>query len=98
MRFTLAHSLTAAQLRDRLKARAPEIAQMVPGGLAQVATTWPSDTRMDLTLSTFGKQIDGYVEIAEHEATFVVNLPASLAMLEPMISSALEEKGRKLLK
>ena len=98
MRLTLAHTLTQAEVRTRLKARAHEIAELIPGGLATATTSWPSDTHMDLTLAAMGKHITGHVEIGEHEVVFVVNLPTTLALFEPMIAGKLEEKGRKLLR
>ena len=97
MRLTLAHALTPSQVRDRLKARAHEIAELIPGGLAQATTSWPCDTRMEMTIAGMGKSLTGHVEIAEHEVIFVVNLPASFALFSPLIASKLEEKGRKLL-
>ena len=97
MRIKIPHSLTPEEVRTRLKSRAPDIADMVPGTLAQITTTWPSDTRMDMTITAMGQAISGHVEIAPHEAIFVVNLPGALSFVEPMIAGKLEEKGRKLL-
>ena len=97
MQFALTHDLTAEEVRHRLRTRAPEIAELVPGGLAQVTTAWPDENRMDMTIAAMGKEISGHVAIGEHEVVFVVNLPASLSLFAGMIGSKLEEKGRKLL-
>ena len=97
MRIAIDHSLTAAEVRHRLKTRAPEIAEMVPGGLAKVTTSWPDENRMEMTITAMGKEVSGHVEICAHEAVFIINLTGSLSFVAPMIAAKVEEKGRKLL-
>ena len=42
MRVPLSHDLGKDEVRRRLQSRSHEIGQYVPGGLADVTTSWPS--------------------------------------------------------
>ena len=96
MQLALPHRLGAAEARRRLHERAPELADMVPG-LARVSTSWPTEDRMELTVSSLGQRLSGTVDIAEDQVVFTLDIPAGLGFARSMIESALAEKGRKLL-
>jgi Putative polyhydroxyalkanoic acid system protein (PHA_gran_rgn) len=97
MRIALPHSLGREEVRRRLHARSGEIAEMFPGGMAEVAVSWPHEDRMSLDVTAMGKTLAGAVEIGDHEVAFVIELPGALSFIEPMVRGALKEKGRKLL-
>lgn len=97
MRIALPHSLTREEARRRLRERSGGVADLFPGGMAQVAISWPHDDRMELDVAIMGKSIAGAIEVEDHAVTFEIDLPASLSFAEPMVRGALEEKGRKLL-
>lgn len=97
MRIALPHSLGREEVRRRLHARSGEIAGMFPGGMAEIAVTWPHEDRMSLDVTAMGKTVAGAVEIGEHEVAFVIDLPAALSFVEPLVRAAIESKGRKLL-
>lgn len=97
MRIALPHSLGREEARRRLHARSGEIAGMFPGGMADVTVSWPHQDRMALDVTAMGKNVAGAVEIGEHEVAFVIELPAALSFVEPMVRGALEKQGRKLL-
>jgi Putative polyhydroxyalkanoic acid system protein (PHA_gran_rgn) len=97
MRIALPHRLGREEVRRRLQARSGEIAEMFPGGMAEVAVSWPHEDRMSLDVTAMGKTVAGAVEIAETEVAFVIELPAALGFVEPLIRGAIESKGRKLL-
>ena len=98
MRVPIPHSLGRDEARRRLKARSGEIAGLVPGGMAEVTATWPSDDRMDLCVKALGKSVDGYVEISDSAVTVVIDLPPALALFAPMVRGAVESNAQKLLK
>ena len=98
MRVPIPHSLGRDEARRRLLARSGDISQLVPGGMAEVTATWPSDDRMDLCVKAMGKSVDGYVEISDSAVTVVIDLPASFAFFEPMVRGAIESNAQKLLK
>lgn len=97
MRIPIHHKLGREEARQRLHSRSGEIAGLMPGGMADVTVSWPHEDRMDLQIAAMGKTAQGSVEIADDCVTFVIDLPGGLAFVEPMIRSAVEAKGRKLL-
>ncbi len=97
MRIPIPHKLGREEARQRLHSRSGEIAGLLPGGMADVTVTWPHEDRMELNIAAMGKTVQGSVEIADDTVIFVIDLPASLSFVEPMIRGAVEQKGRKLL-
>ncbi len=98
MRVPIPHQLGRAEARRRLHERSGELAGMMPGGMAEVAVTWPSEDRMDLAISAMGKHVNASVEVGDSALTVEVNLPAALKLFEGMVRGAVEANGRKLLK
>ena len=98
MRVPIPHSLGKDEARRRLKARSGDLAGMMPGGMADVAVTWPDEDRMALAVSAMGSSVNAAVEIGETNCTVVVDLPMALKFFEPLIRSAVEKNGQKLLK
>lgn len=97
MRVPISHSLDKAEVRRRLQSRSGEIAQFVPGGMADVTTSWPNEDRMNLNVKAMGQGIDGSVIIEETQVIFEVNLPPALSFVEPMVASAIRKQGQKLI-
>jgi hypothetical protein len=97
MRVPIPHSHSKDEVRRRLTSRTGEIADFIPGGMADVSTSWPDDDTMELAITAMGKTVAGKVELEDGQVVFTVELPGSLAFIEPMVRGALESKGRKLL-
>jgi len=97
MRVPISHSLGKEEVRRRLQSHSHEIAQYIPGGMADVTTSWPSEDRMDLAVRAMGQGVDGCVMIEEDQVVFEVNLPPALSFVEPMVASAIRKQGQKLI-
>lgn len=97
MRVPIRHDLDKAEVRRRLHSRSHEIANFIPGGVADVTTTWPSEDVMTLSVGAMGQKIDGRVLVEEGQVVFEVDLPAMLSFVEPMISKAIKKEGQKML-
>jgi hypothetical protein len=97
MRIALPHKLGKDEVRRRMKSRLHEVADFVPGGLAQVTTGWDGEDRATLAVRAMMQEITGTIDIAEAEVVFTIKLPPALSFVEPMIQGAIESKGRKLL-
>ncbi len=97
MRVAIPHTLGKDEVRRRLKGRAHEVADFIPGGMAQVTESWPDDDTLALGVSAMGQSIDSRIAIEDAQVVFEVNLPPMLSFVEPMIRGAIEAKGRKLL-
>ena len=98
MRVPIPHQLGRDEARRRLHARSGELTGMMPGGMADVTITWPSEDRMDIAVKAMGKLVNAAVEVGDSNVVVEVDLPLALKLLEPMVRGAVEANGRKLLK
>ncbi|MBL4858451.1 MAG: polyhydroxyalkanoic acid system family protein [Erythrobacter sp.] len=97
MRVPLQHTLGKEEVRRRLHARSHEIGDAIPGGMANVTTSWPDEDRMALDIDAMGNVTRAQVLIEETQVVFEVNLPSALSFVEPIIAGAIRKKGQKLL-
>src|SRR3546814_19449665 len=70
---------------------------MIPGGLAQVTSNWPTDDLMELTIYALGQTITGDIEIYETQVVIAFDLPPALSFLRPMIEGAVRSNATRLL-
>jgi hypothetical protein len=97
MRVALPHDLDKATVRERLRSRSHEIADHIPGGMARVTTSWPSEDRMDMVVHAMGQQLTGAVELEDKQVVFTVTLPPALGFIEPIVENAIKASGQKLI-
>ena len=97
MRVPIPHDLPKDEVRRRLSSRSHEIANFIPGGMADVTTDWPNEDTMTLGVRAMGQGINGRVLIEERQVVFEVDLPPALSFVEPMVAGAIRQKGTKLL-
>ena len=97
MRVPIPHSLGKDEARRRLKSRSGELAGMMPGGMADVTVSWPDEDRMNLVVKAMGSSVNAAVEVGDNAVTVIVDLPMALKFFEPLIRSAVEKNGQKLL-
>ncbi len=97
MRVAIPFDIPRETVRERLKSRSHEIADHIPGGMAEVLTDWPSDDRMNMTVRAMGQDLKGIVNIEEKQLVFEIALPMALSFIEPMIAGAIKSQGQKLL-
>ena len=97
MRVPISHDLPKEVVRERLRSRSHEIADFIPGGVAEVQTAWPSDDRMTLSVKAMNQGIEGQVIIEESQVIFEVDLPLALAFFEPIVAKTVRDEGQKLI-
>lgn len=97
MRVALPHNLGREEVRRRLSSRSHEIGDMIPGGLAQVSSQWPSEDQMLLTVDAMGQKITGDIEIYEAQVVIEFDLPPALSFFRPMIEGAVRSNATRLL-
>jgi hypothetical protein len=97
VRVALPHDLDKATVRERLRSRSHEIADHIPGGMAEVTTSWPNEDRMDMIVRAMGQDLNGAVELEEGQVVFTVQLPPMLSFLEPVVEGAIKASGQKLI-
>ncbi|WP_404712510.1 polyhydroxyalkanoic acid system family protein [Sphingomonas sp. MMS24-J13] len=91
------HKLGKAGARERLRTRAGELASHIPGGMADVRSSWTSEDEMALEIGAMGQTISARLEV--HEALVRVHLilPPMLGLFSGMIGSAVRESGTRML-
>lgn len=97
MRVALPHNLDRETLRQRLRSRSHEIADHIPGGMAEVETRWPSEDRMDMIVRAMGQDLHGAVELEDEQVVFTVVLPPALGFVEPIVEKAIRASGQKMI-
>ena len=97
MQVAIPHHLSKDTVRQRLRARSHTITDGIPGGMAQVTTSWPSEDRMAMTITAMGQVLTGHVDIEEQQVVFVLQLPPALAFVEPLVAGAIRQQGQKML-
>ena len=97
MRVAIPHNLDRDEVRRRMQSRSHEIADFIPGGMAEATTDWPSADRMTITVTAMGKDMGGTVDIEEAQVVLDFNLPPALSFMEPIIEGAIRKQGQKLL-
>jgi hypothetical protein len=97
MRIAIPHQLGKDEARHRLKSHSHEIADHIPGGVAEVTTGWPSEDRMTMRVTALGQALDGLVDIEDGQVVFEIALPAALSFIEPAVEGAIRQSGQKLL-
>jgi hypothetical protein len=98
MRVALPHDLGREEVRRRLRERSHEIADYIPGGLADVDTSWTDQDTMHLIVAAMGQRITGDIEIEDEKVIFEIDLPMALTFVRPMIEKAIRTNGQKMLK
>lgn len=97
MRVALPHDLGREEVRRRLSERSHEIADYLPGGMADVQTDWLSEDRMALLVSAMGQNITGHIDVEDRQVIFEIKLPGMLSFVEPMIEKAIRKDGTRML-
>ena len=98
MRVAIPHSLDKAEVRRRLSTRTGELANHIPGGLAQVDQEWVGEDRMRMSVSAMGAAVTALIEVEERQVVVNVELPPQLGFLSGIIEQAVRDKGTKLLR
>jgi len=98
MRVALPHNLDRAEVRRRLSENSHKIAGHIPGGMADVTTSWPGDDLMQMNITAMGQTVSGQIEVEDHQVVINMDLPAALSFFKPMIEQAVRSNGPKLLK
>lgn len=97
MRVALPHELGREEVRRRLNERSHEIADYLPGNMAQVETDWVGKDTMAMHISAMGQDITGHIIVEDTRVIFEIKLPGMLSFVEPMIEKAIRKDGQKLL-
>ncbi|MBH5321727.1 polyhydroxyalkanoic acid system family protein [Aurantiacibacter sediminis] len=97
MRVAIPHNLGREEVRRRLQANSHKIADNIPGGMAEVTTSWPTQDRLALSVSAIGQVLSGTIDIEDEQVLFEMTLPPALGFLKPIVEGAIADQGPRLL-
>ena len=97
MEVAIPHNLGREETRRRLRANSHKMGDGFPAGMAKVETSWPSDDRMALAIQAMGQAVVGHIDIEDTQVVLNVDLPPSLAFIEPLVAGAIKQSGQKML-
>ncbi len=97
MRVAIPHSLPREEVRRRLRTRSHEIADHIPGGMAEVETDWLDEDRMAIGIAMMGQRLDGHILVDDGQMVFEMTLPPMLGFIEPIVANAVRGSGTKML-
>ena len=92
----LPHSLGREEARRRIANNIHKLKDHIPGGAAQVQSSWAGDT-LTLHVAAMGQAVDATIEVDEKVVHCRMTLPGFLAMFAGPIEAALRKKGNDLL-
>lgn len=97
MRVAVPHNLDKDTVRERLRSRSHQIADHIPGGMAQVVTEWRGEDTMGMVIQAMGQELRGDIEIEEGQVVFNMALPPALGFIEPIIAGTIRQQTRKMI-
>lgn len=93
----LPHSLGREEVRRRLRARIGELASHIPGGFAEVRSSWPSEDRLALDIAAMGQSVSATIDIEERLVRVTFVLPALLGFFSGAVAGAIRDQGGRFL-
>ena len=97
MMIDIPHSLGAEEAKRRLKSRIGELSSHIPGGAADVRSSWPTDDRMTLSVDAMGQSVSTVLDIEEKVIRLQLQLPAMLGFMSGAIEKAIRKGGAAVL-
>ncbi|TNE54660.1 MAG: hypothetical protein EP341_05700 [Sphingomonadales bacterium] len=97
MRVALPHQLGREEVRRRLQERSHEIADYLPGGMAEVESDWIDEDRLALHITAMGQAVTGHIDVYDEQVVVEVKLSGALAFFESAIESAIRKDATKML-
>ena len=97
MQVAIPHELDNDTVRERLKAKSHTIGDQIPGGMADVETSWRNEDQMDMVVRAMGQELRGDVKLETGRVVLTMVLPPQLGFLQPIVEGALRQQGQKLL-
>ena len=91
------HKLGREEAKRRLKSRIGELAGHIPGGAADVRTSWPSEDRMDLSVAAMGQTVAALLDVEDSVIKLRLQLPPMLSFLAGPIERAVRKNAAKAL-
>ncbi len=95
--FDIAHSLGREEAKRRMRARIGELPAHIPGGVADVRSSWPGEDQMALEVTAMGQRVSAVLDVEERLIRVRLVLPPLLGFMAGAITAAAQRKGAELL-
>jgi len=92
----LPHKLGRDEARRRIAGNIDQLAGHIPGGAAEVKSSWVGDT-LHLNVVAMGQEIKAEIAVDEKVVHCMIDLPGMLALFAGPIEAFLKRKGDDLL-
>ena len=93
----LPHTLGRDEARRRMQGRVGDLAKHVPGGIADVTSSWPEPYRMALGVAAMGQTVSATLDVADAVVRITLTVPPMLSFMADGIAGIIRERGTKLL-
>ena len=93
----LPHELGREEAKRRMQARIGELPGHIPGGMAEVRSSWAADYRMAIEVAALGQQVSAVLDVEDRRIRISLELPLMLRFASGAIEAAVQRKGRDLL-
>ncbi|WP_298693045.1 polyhydroxyalkanoic acid system family protein [uncultured Sphingomonas sp.] len=91
------HQLGRDEVRRRMSSRVGDLAKRIPGGMAEVTSSWASEDRMLLDVVAMGQKVSATVDVEERLVRVSVALPLMLSFMSGPITAMVRKSGEDLL-
>jgi hypothetical protein len=96
MDIDIPHSLGKDEAKRRIEHGLPKVEQHIPGG-GTVTAAWPSDYRLDMTITAMAQIIPVVLTIEEDRVRGAVSVPMLMKMMSGPISEFVKTSVQKVL-
>ena len=91
------HQLGREEVRRRMSSRVGDLAKRIPGGMAEVNSSWASADRMLLNVVAMGQKVAATVDVEERLVRVSVVLPLMLSFMAGPIAAIVRKSGEDML-
>jgi hypothetical protein len=91
------HQLGRAEVRRRMSSRVGDLGKRIPGGMAEVSSSWASEDRMLLDVVAMGQKVAATVDVEERVVRVTVVLPLMLSFMAGPIAAIVRKSGEDML-
>jgi hypothetical protein len=91
------HNLGREAAKTRLQSNIGSLGRYIPGGIADLQTTWPAPDRMLVILLAMGQRLSVTLDIGDNVVRASFMLPGVLGFAADAISAAVRREGSQLL-
>ena len=91
------HKLGRAEVKRRMQSRVGELASRIPGGAAEVTSSWPSENRMLVDVTVMGQKVATVLDVEERLVRVSLALPPMLSFMSGAIAGIVRKSGEAML-